>query len=144
MSTPEENRQTCLEFIERVFNEGDASFAEKMLSDDFVDHSPMPGSPGDKASAMEMFRGMAERFPGSRVEVLDTVASGNQVMVRARMTGTDTNGFIPGVPPTGKTFSMETIDVMTFDENGQNSEHYGIADMAGAMMQLGLMPSPGD
>ncbi len=143
MTTPEENAANCREFIQRVFNEHDMSFAEKMISDDFVDRSPMPGTAGDKASTIEMFRQMGERFAGSRSEILDLVASGNRVMVRSRTTGTDANGFMPGMPPTGKTFSMESIDVMTFDENGLNAEHYGLADVSGVMMQLGLMPAPG-
>lgn len=143
MATPEQNKEACREFMQRVFNEHDMSFAEKMISDAFVDHSPMPGMAGDKASTVEMFRQMNERFSDMRSEILDMVASGNKVMVRSRSTGTDTNGFMPGMPPTGKTFSMESIDVMTFDENGQNIEHYGIADVSGVMVQLGLMPAPG-
>jgi len=144
MTTPEENAAQCREFAQRVFNEGDLSFAEKMIADDFVDHSPMPGAQGNKESTIDMFRQMRERFPDGRMEVLDLVAAGNKVMIRSRNTATDTNGFMPGMPPTGKSFSMESIDVLTFDENGQNTEHYGIADVPGAMMQLGLMPSPGD
>jgi predicted SnoaL-like aldol condensation-catalyzing enzyme len=143
MTTPEENKASCREFAERVFNDGDLTYAEKWLSDDFVDHSPMPGTPGNKESTIEMFRQMRERFPDSRMEVLDMVAEGNKVMIRSRNSGTDTNGFMPGTPPTGKAFSMESIDVLTFDENGMNTEHYGIADVPGAMMQLGLMPPPG-
>ena len=50
MTTPEQNMATCREFNERVFNEGDVSFAEKMMRDDFIDHSPPPGGTGDKAS----------------------------------------------------------------------------------------------
>jgi predicted ester cyclase len=144
MTTPEENAATCREFNKRVFGEGDISYAEKMMSDDFVDYSPMPGTgkTGDKASTIEMFRMMHEQFPESKSEIQDIVASGNKVMVRTRISGTDVKGFMPGMPPTGKPYSMETIDVMTFDENGLNTEHYGIADIAGAMTQLGLMPPP--
>jgi steroid delta-isomerase-like uncharacterized protein len=145
MTTPEENAATCREFNKRVFNEGDISYAEKMISDDFVDYSPMPGSgkaTGDKASTIEMFRMMHEQFPESKSEIQDIVASENKVMVRTRISGTDTKGFMLGMPATGKPYSMETIDVMTFDENGLNTEHYGIADISGAMMQLGLMPPP--
>jgi len=89
---------------------------------------------------------MSQRFSDSRTEILDVIASGDRVAVRAKITGTDTSGFMPGMPATGKTFSLETIDVMTFDENGQNAEHhaehYGIADIPGAMTELGLMPGP--
>ncbi|HEV8564470.1 MAG TPA: ester cyclase [Actinomycetota bacterium] len=143
MATPKENAATARELIQRVLNEGDISYAEKVLADGFVDHSPMPGSAGDKASAIAMFTMMHEQTPDMHIEVEDVIASGNKVAVRSTLTGTDTNGFMPGMPPTGKSFSMGAIDVMTFDENGMNTEHYGIYDIPGAMMQLGLMPTPG-
>jgi len=143
MTTPQENAATCREFIQRVLNEGDISYAEKMLADDFVDHSPMPGTAGDKASAIAMFTMMRAQTPDMHIEVEDVVADGSKVAVRSTMTGTDTNGFMPGMPPTGKAFSMGGMDVLTFDENGLNTEHYGIYDIPGAMTQLGLMPPPG-
>jgi hypothetical protein len=37
---------------------------------------------------------------------------------------------------------MGAIDVMTFDEGGMNTEHYGVYDIMGAMGQLGLLPPP--
>ena len=140
MATPQENAATTREFIQRVMNEGDLSYLEKFLADDFVDHSPMPGSAGDRASAVAMFKMMREQTPDQHVDVEDVVAAGNKVAVRSTMKGTDTNGFMPGMPPTGKSFSMGAIDVMTFDENGMNTEHYGVYDIPGALMQLGLMP----
>jgi predicted SnoaL-like aldol condensation-catalyzing enzyme len=143
MTTPEQNMAACREFNERVFNEGDVSYAEKMISDDFVDHTPPPGGTGDKASTIAMFLQMHDQYPDAKAEILDMVAGGNKVSVRTRVSGTDTEGFMPGMPPTGKPYSMETIDVMTFDDNGMNTEHYGVADIAGTMLQLGLMPGPG-
>ena len=143
MTTPEQNMAACREFNERVLNEGDVSYAEKMLRDDFVDHSPPPGGAGDKASTIAMFQQMHEQFPDSKAEILDMIAAGDKVAIRTRVTGTDTKGFMPGMTPTGKPYTMETIDVVTFDQDGMNTEHYGIADVAGVMMQLGLMPAPG-
>jgi hypothetical protein len=37
---------------------------------------------------------------------------------------------------------MESIDVLSFDENGMNTGHRGVNEVAGAMVQLGLMPAP--
>jgi steroid delta-isomerase-like uncharacterized protein len=143
MSTPKENAAACREFTQRVFNDHDFSFAEKMMAESFISHSPPPGYAGDKASTIKMFREMAEQVPDARTEIVDLIATDDRVAVRSRISGTDANGFMPGVPATGKSFSMESIDVLSFDENGQNTEHYGIADVPGAMRQLGLMPAPG-
>src|SRR4029453_16586633 len=55
MTTPEENAATVRELIQRVMNEGDIGFAEKTLSEDYVERSPMPGGTADKAGAIAMF-----------------------------------------------------------------------------------------
>src|SRR6266540_7179834 len=105
MTTPEENTATVRELIQLVLNEGDIGFAEKTLSETYVERSPMPGGTADKAGAIAMFTMMREHTPDMRIEVEDVIASGNKVAVRSTMTGTDTNGFMPGTPPTGKPFS---------------------------------------
>ena len=43
MTTPEENAATVKELIQKVLNEGDIGFAEKTLSESYVERSPMPG-----------------------------------------------------------------------------------------------------
>jgi steroid delta-isomerase-like uncharacterized protein len=141
MATPEENAATTRELIQRVLNEGDIGFAEKALSESFVERNPMPGGTADKAGAIAMFTMMRERTPDMRIEVEDVIASGNKVAVRSTMTGTDTNG-MPSMPATGKSFSMGAMDVFTFDDAGMNTEHYGVYDMMGMMGQLGLLPAP--
>ena len=144
MSTPQENAATVRALIERVLNEGDVGFAEKTLSEDYVERNPMPGGTADKAGAIAMFTMMRVQTPDMRIDIEDVVASGNKVAVRSTLHGTDTEGFMPGMPPTGKPFAMGAMDVFTFDDAGMNTEHYGVYDMMGTMYQLGLTPgSPG-
>ena len=123
-------------------NEGDIGFAEKTFSESFVERNPMPGGTGDKAGAIAMFTMMREQTPDMHIEVEDVIASGNKVAIRSTMTGTDTNGAMPGMLPTGKPFSMGAIDVITFDDAGMETEHYGVYDIMGMMGQLGLLPAP--
>jgi steroid delta-isomerase-like uncharacterized protein len=142
MATPEQNAATTRELIQRVMNEGDVGFAEKALSESFTGINPMAGGTADKAGAIAMFRMMREWTPDMHIEVEDVIATGNKVAVRSTVTGTDTTGFMPGMPATGKPFSMGAINVFTFDDAGMNTEHYGVYDMMGAMGQLGLLPAP--
>jgi steroid delta-isomerase-like uncharacterized protein len=139
MTTPQENAATVREFIQRVLNEGDIGFAEKILAESFHEHSPLPGTTADKSGAIAMFAMMRTQTPDMHIEVEDVIAAGNKVAVRSTMTGTDTQG-MPGMPPTGKSFSMGAMDVFTFDDAGMNTEHYGVYDIAGMMGQLGLLP----
>jgi predicted SnoaL-like aldol condensation-catalyzing enzyme len=140
MTTPEENAATVRELIERVMNQGDIPFADKVLSEDYVERNPMPGGTADKAGAIAMFEMMREQTPDMRIDIDDLIASGNKVAVRSTMHGTDTKGLMPGMQATNKPFAMGAIDVFTFDDNGMNTEHYGVYDIAGTMMQLGLVP----
>ena len=41
MATPQENAETVRELIQRVMNEGDIGFAEKTLSESYVERSPV-------------------------------------------------------------------------------------------------------
>ena len=142
MATPEENAATVRDLIQLVLNEGDMGFAEKALSESYVERTPMPGGTADKAGAIAMFTMMREQTPDMHIDVDDVISSGNKVVVHSTMTGTDTLGFMPGMAPTGKPFTMEAIDVFTFDDAGMNTEHYGVYDMMGTMGQLGLLPTP--
>jgi steroid delta-isomerase-like uncharacterized protein len=142
MTTPQDNAATVRELIQLVLNEGDIGFAEKALSEDYVERSPMPGGTADKAGAIAMFNMMRTQTPDMHIDIEDVIATGNKVAVRSTMTGTDTMGFMPGMPPTGKPFSMGAMDVFTFDDAGMNTEHYGVYDIMGTMGQLGLLPAP--
>jgi steroid delta-isomerase-like uncharacterized protein len=142
MTTPQDNAATVRELIQRVLNEGDIGFAEKTLTEDYVERSPMPGGTADKAGAIAMFNMMRTQTPDMHIDIEDVIATGNKVAVRSTMTGTDTMGFMPGMPPTGKPFSMGAMDVFTFDDAGMNTEHYGVYDIMGTMGQLGLLPAP--
>ena len=105
MTTPEQNAATVRELIQRVMNEGDIGFAEKTLSESYVERSPMPGGTADKAGAIAMFNMMRTQTPDMHIDVDDVIATGNKVAVRSTMTGTDTEGFMPGMAATGKPFS---------------------------------------
>lgn len=83
------------ELIQKVLNEGDIGFAEKTLSEGYVERNPMPGGTADKAGAIAMFTMMRQQTPDMRIEIEDVVASANKVAVRSTMHGTDTEGFMP-------------------------------------------------
>ena len=144
MRTPEEAKEISRRFVEEIFNKRNLTHAEEMLSADFVEHSPpAPGMGNDKASAIEGFRYFLNASDDLRAEIVELVTDGQRIAIRARYSGTDTGGLVPGIPPTGKRFDIEGIDVAVLGQDGMFVEHYGIADLMGAMGQLGLMPGPG-
>ena len=147
MPTTDEMKETTREFYRRVIDQGDFDYAEQVIADDVIEHSPLsPDMPHDKKGALETLRMVRENSPDLKAEILDMIASGNKVATRARFTGTDSGpgwGAPMGAPATGKSVSIEGIDVVYFNDRGEFIEHYGIFDVPGMMMQLGLMPTPG-
>ncbi|MEA2550909.1 MAG: hypothetical protein QOE25_678 [Actinomycetota bacterium] len=142
MTTPEENKRAATEFTDKVFNQHDMGYLKDAISDEFVDLSPWPGAGNDKTAVIQFFEGLFQRIPDLRAEVQHVIASGNKVAVHAIYTGTDTGGFMPGMPPTNKVASMAGIDISEFDDEGKQVSHFGIQDTMAAMMQLGLVLTP--
>lgn len=103
MTTPQENAATARELVERVLNQGEIAYADKILSESYVEKSPMPGGTADKAGAIAMFTMMREQTPDMHIDIEDVIASGNKVAMRSTMNGTDTKGFMPGMPATTMT-----------------------------------------
>jgi predicted ester cyclase len=142
VSRPEENKRLALEFTEKVFNEHDIGYLKDALSEDFVDQSPAPGMMGDKAGTIAFFEQLFQNMPDLHGEVIHAIASGDTVAIHGMYTGTDKGGFMPGMAPTNKQVSMRSIDISEFGEDGKQVSHFGIQDIMGAMMQLGLVPTP--
>jgi predicted SnoaL-like aldol condensation-catalyzing enzyme len=142
MATPEENKELARRFVNAVFNDHDADYAMDALSDDFVEHQPMPGMPPDKKGTVEQMRFFLQSSPDIKAEIHDLIASGDRVAIRATYTGTDAGGFLPGMAPTNKRYSMEGMDIVRWGDDGKVLEHWGIVDAMSAMGQLGLLPPP--
>ena len=142
MPTPEQNKETVATFAREVFGSKNLEHADARLADDFVEHQVFPGTTPDKHGAIDSYRIFFAASPDMTVDVHDMVAAGDKVAIRATYHGTDSGGFIPGMPATGKTFAMDAIYVVRINERGQIAEHWGVVDTIGTMGQLGLLPAP--
>jgi len=147
MRTPEEAKEFPRRFYEEVFNKRDLKYAEGSISENVVERNPLdPRMGNDKSAAIATLQAVLDNTPDLNVEILDMVATGDKIAIRARFSGTDSGkgwGAPMGVPATGKPFSIEGIDVVSIDDEGRFTEHYGLFDVSGMMQQLGLMPAPG-
>ncbi|MDX1416943.1 MAG: ester cyclase, partial [Candidatus Promineifilaceae bacterium] len=70
----------------------------------------------------------------------DVVAEDDKVVLRMTWSGSQQNEFM-GLPPSGKSFSVNVIDIFRV-AGGQIVEHWGMIDMMGMMQQLGAMSGP--
>lgn len=138
MST-ERNKAIVRESAERLFNRGDLSAADELITADAVDHCEPAGT-----DCRQHFRQVAmmlrSAFPDLHMEIVDVVAEGESVAVRMTMTGTHEGPFM-GIPPTGRRFAVEQMRIMRF-RDGAMTDSWAVIDWLGWRQQLGAMPQP--
>jgi steroid delta-isomerase-like uncharacterized protein len=124
-----------------LINAGDIDGFGEMLADDFIEHEETPGIAPSKDGVIEFFRTYRAAFPDLRFEPEDFIASGDKVVTRCSVTGTNTGDFM-GMPATGKSIAIDVIDIVRFEADGLGHEHWGLADVMTMMQQLGVVPVP--
>lgn len=122
-----------------LLSSGDIDGFGAMLADDFVEHEETPGLSPTKAGVVDFFRMQRSAFPDMNMDPQDVLASGNKVVARVRVTGTQT-GAMMGMPPTGRSADVQLIDIIRFGDDGLAHEHWGVIDMLGMLQQLGAIP----
>jgi predicted ester cyclase len=76
------------------------------------------------------------------VTIEQEFADGDYVFHRGYTTATH-KGEFQGIPPTGKQFKINSIDIWHV-VNGKAVENWVQMDMLGLMQQLGVVPTPGE
>lgn len=110
-----------------VFNE--------LVASDFVNHTAPPGAPkGPDGFAAFFTDTLRPALPDLTVELHDQIAEGDKVVTRKTISGTHKGVFL-GVPPTGRRIAIRVTDIVRL-RNGQYAEHWGNADLHGAIAQM--------
>lgn len=140
MSTREEqNKALIRQFAERI-NAKDLNSALTLFSPNYVEHAAAPGMPAGVEAVRAYFSMLFAGFPDGQATILDLIAEGDQVVMRASSEGTQTGSFM-GIPPTGKHVTWSFIDI-TRIADGKIVEHWNETDQISLMQQLGLVPPP--
>ncbi|HVY80104.1 MAG TPA: ester cyclase [Steroidobacteraceae bacterium] len=127
------------------FNRHDIAAAVACFHEHAINHGKNRGRAGMALVHGDIFR----RFPDVRMDILETVAAGDDVIVRTTYSGTHLGvgqlpidgGQLVGVPPTGKHFSVQHIHWFTL-KDGLIAEHRANRDDVGMLVQLGILPMP--
>jgi steroid delta-isomerase-like uncharacterized protein len=131
---------TTMRSTYECINAGDLDGFGELLSEDFVEHDEIPGLPPTKEGVLAYFGSLLISFPDLRMDVEDLIASGNKAVARVKASGTHQGEFMR-VPPTGKAVEIQLIDIMSFDDAGLVTGHWGVADLLSLMQQLGVVPA---
>ncbi len=124
-----------------VLNAGNFGLLDELLTPDFVDHFPRPGMPSTREGLKQTLHALKTAFPDLRYSIDDAIVCGDQVVHRLSATGTMKGDFM-GIPPTGKRASWMEIHIGRGEVNGRQTEHWGLADQLGMLVQLGIVPAP--
>ena len=130
-----------------VFNTGDGSRADQVVSRTFVEHAMAPfgqdtpgrvDGPDHLTAASSLLRA---QFPDLRMEIEAIVAERDTVAVLVTSTGTNRGPLNGVIPATGRMFSARQSHWFRV-EDGRLCEHWATRDDLSAMLQLGVVGRP--
>jgi steroid delta-isomerase-like uncharacterized protein len=124
---------------EQVQGQGDFALFDELFADDFVDHTPQPGTTADKSGVLVLYNRLRDAFPDFRPEIHWQTAEGDVVTTYKTYHGTHLGDFL-GIAPTGKAIHFETVDAMRV-RDGKITDHWGVANLYSVLQQLGQLPT---
>lgn len=143
----QENVRLDEEFMS-TWNTHDPNRAVALLSDDitWVDVAS-PERMRSKDAIRQYMQSWFTAFPDMKATTKNRVVMEDQVACEVEFTGTNTGPMqmgagAPTIQPTGKKITGKGVYFLRF-KNGKICEAHTYPDIAGMMMQLGLMPQPG-
>jgi predicted ester cyclase len=123
-----------------VLNTGNFELLDELLAPEFVEHSPQPGVAPTRAGFKQSLIALKTAFPDLRYTIENTISCGDQIVHRLSATGTMKADFM-GMPATGKRATWTEIHIGQ-GVNGRLTEHWGLIDQLGMLVQLGIVPAP--
>jgi steroid delta-isomerase-like uncharacterized protein len=136
----EENKAIDLRIMNEVLNGHDLDVLPELVAEDFVEQNPPPGQGPGREGLRQFLARFLEAFPDLRWRLEEMVAEGDRVASWSTWQGTHRGEFF-GVPPTGRTVSVEAWTIDQF-RDGKMAESRIIMDVMGLMQQLGVIPQP--
>ena len=128
-------------FVDEIINGRNLDTAlTELVADDFVEENPLPGQGPGRAGLADVLGGMFAAFPDLHWTVHRLIAEGDQVASFCTWTGTHGGEFM-GIPATGRSVTVEAWTMDRF-RRGQLVRSRIIMDVAGLLIQLGVLPAP--
>lgn len=124
--------RTLVDTFTTAINTGQLELLRSCIADDYIQHNPRvaPGLAGVQQS-LARWRAAVD---GLRVVIEDVVAGQDRVVARMTVSGRQVDELL-GVPATGRTFSIEVIDIWRV-EDGKFAEHWDQMDLLSLLRQI--------
>jgi steroid delta-isomerase-like uncharacterized protein len=129
-----------------AWNAHDVERALAVFPDNVVWHDAGSPQAMHKDGIRQYLQGWFSAFPDIKITVTNRVITEDQVAAELEFSGTNTGNLQLGpgatIPATGKKVNGQGTYFVRF-KNGKPVEVHSYPDLAGMLMQLGLMPMPG-
>jgi len=113
----------------------------QLIDESYVGEAELaPGPIRGPEGVRQQMNTMFGAFPDMRIEIVQIIASGDNVVTRAQLTGTH-QGNYAGIAPTNKTVSWGGCNVTEF-RNGKVIRSRIYADNASVFQQIGALSIP--
>jgi steroid delta-isomerase-like uncharacterized protein len=138
MMDPKRNAANLQRLYDEVMNGHDVQAADALITVDRPDHDStfLPEFTTGREGFKKLMTMMIGAFPDMHFSTGFMVAEGDMVGAFNQVSGTQRGEFM-GMPPTGKSFTVNNADFCRFTEDGMICEHWGLIDVAAMMRQLG-------
>jgi predicted ester cyclase len=136
----EENKAIVRKY-RAAHNQNNLDALDAIVAQDVISHAALPGLPSGLAGGKMAHQVFLGSFSDLQTTTEDLIAEGDKVVEHYLARGTQTGEFM-GAPPSGKKFEAESMVIYRI-ANGKIVETWGLNDVQAVMMQLGLMPAPG-
>ena len=139
MTTNDKRKHLLMEFLRRIWNDGDAEAAVDYLAATYTIHHD-PGDPWDgQMLDLAGFRDRLVRsraaFPDQRFDVQRAFAEDDAVAITWLWSATH-RGDLPGFPATHQPIRLSGASVYLFDEEDRLTGHWQVTDRLGVYQQL--------
>ena len=121
----------------QALNSGDMAGAVKGSAPDAVDYGDGSSNPIHGAdSIIAGLKEFQDAFPDNKASNFLVVGDLHHVAIFSDWTGTFTKPFM-GMNPTHKSYKYRDVDLFTFNDSGQITEHHNIMPFRDIIMQVG-------
>ena len=119
-----------------TFNTSDANLLDQIIAEDWVNIPVNPGQGPGREGFKQMIPGFAATFADGNLMIEDIVQEGNKVAVRSTYTAKQIGPFA-GFPAKGREFTIMTIDIHEFNDEGMVQTTWHLEDWLGGLFQMG-------
>ena len=134
------NKKVVLAFLEDVLAEHHGDHAGNYMTSDIQFHAGTIGTIVGREQVAGVLSSVVTAIPDLHPEVMDIFGSGNEVVVRLVVTGTQT-GDLLGIPATGRPLSWDAVDVYELT-GGKIRQEWAAEDLTAILNDTGTYKAP--